>query len=191
MKPMVNGLATIEPALASCLMLAVLLTLVATRSAADHHAVAPAEVEAVLNYHRINAQLITAGQISPIHAAQLRDAGVDVVINLSVADPERNQDEAFAIAAQGIAYFNIPVVWDVPSDADLDLFLNLMDATKGKHVLVHCFANYRASAFTYLHRVLRGGVDPQVARKDMETVWTEKAWAEYPQWRELLQRAQR
>ena len=166
-----------------------LLTLATLNANAREQAEAPASLEAVLNYHRVNDSLVTAGQISAVHAPMLKADGVELVINLAVADPERNRDEAFTIAEAGMVYMNIPVVWDNPTQADLDLFLDVMDAAKHKHVLVHCFANYRASAFTYLHRVLRAGVAPEVARKDLETVWTDEAWTEYPQWRELIDRA--
>lgn len=64
-----------------------------------------------------------------------------------------------------------------------------VDAARDRHVLVHCFANYRASAFTYLYRVLRGDVDPKVARPDLDVVWKDEAWAEYPQWRAFVDRA--
>lgn len=165
------------------------LTFVAPGAAGSDQAQPAPSLEAVLNYHRINSSLITAGQISAAHAPLLRDAGVEVVINLAVADPERNRDEAFAVAEAGLTYMNIPVVWDTPTQANLDLFLDMMDAAQGKQVLVHCFANYRASAFTYLHRVLRAGVAPETARKDLEVVWNDEAWAEYPQWRAFVDQA--
>lgn len=51
---------------------------------------------------------------------------------------------------------------------------------------MHCFANYRASAFTYLYRVARLGVDEVEARKDLEMVWNDAAFVEAPQWREFI-----
>ena len=150
-----------------------------------------ASLTSVLNYHRIDASLVTGGQISPAHVPLLREEGVDLIVNLSVADPERNRDEAFAVASAGITYVNIPVVWEAPKREDLDLFLAIMDGAADKHVLVHCFANYRASAFTYLHRVLRGGVDERVVRSDLEVVWNDEAWTEYPHWRKFVDEALR
>ena len=165
--------------------------LLAAPVSADHHADTPPSLGDVYDYHRIDDRLVTAGQIAPAHVPLLRDAGVELIVNLAVANPEQNRDEAFAVAEAGIPYVNIPVVWESPTQADLELFLAVMDAAQDKHVLVHCFAKYRASAFTYLHRVLRGDVDQKAARKDLDVVWNDEAWTEYPQWRAFVDDALR
>ena len=61
-----------------------------------------------------------------------------------------------------------------------------MNAAKGKEVLVHCFANYRASAFVYLYRVLEGNVAPEEAEKDMRAIWDDAAFEEYAHWRKFI-----
>ncbi|MEX2482414.1 MAG: hypothetical protein WD928_16270 [Gammaproteobacteria bacterium] len=40
-----------------------------------------------------------------------------------------------------------------------------------KRVLVHCYANARASAFVYVWRTSRGGVDEPSARATMVEIW--------------------
>ena len=141
------------------------------------------------NFHRISDTLLTAGQIYPAQVPDLSETGVELVINLAVADAERNAEEAFAVAQAGIGYVNIPVIWDNPTEADLQLFFDLMDARGDRTTLVHCFANYRASAFTYLYRVLREGVPEEEARRDLLAIWDDEAFQQMPQWRRFIDEA--
>ena len=143
----------------------------------------------ILNFHAIDETLATAGQVKPEHVPALATAGFELVINLAPADPEQNQQEAFLVADQGIAYANIPVDWENPTDANLQLFYALMNAREDRKTLVHCFANYRASAFTYAYRVQHGGVDPEQAKADMYKVWTDQAFERFPKWVELVEAA--
>ena len=51
------------------------------------------------------------------------------------------------------------------------------------HVLVQCAANYRASAMTYLYRVVVEKVDEASAAEDLHAVWTpseeNQRWSDY------------
>ena len=49
-----------------------------------------------------------------------------------------------------MTYINIPVVWNHPTQENLNQFLEAMDAHSEEKVLVHCEANYRATAFPAL-----------------------------------------
>lgn len=146
--------------------------------------------EGIFNYRELDAALSTAGQVTDEQVPRLAGDGYGLVVNLAVADPERNANEGFLVTRAGMAYAQIPVVWDRPTFEDLELFFAVMDARGERRTLVHCFANFRASAFTYLYRTLRLGVPEAEARADLESIWTEEAWAEYPQWAEFIERAQ-
>ncbi len=130
--------------------------------------------------------LLTAGQVKPEHVAAIASSGTEMVINLAPASVDRNKDEGFLLTQQGISYVQIPVAWEQPTDADLQLFFAMMDARQSRKTLVHCFANYRASAFTYLYRVLRQGVPEVEARADLHAVWSEQAFDENKQWRQFI-----
>ena len=58
-----------------------------------------------------------------------------------------------------------------------------MEAHRDDHVLVQCAANYRASAMTYLYRVVMEKVDEEEAAKDLYAVWTpseeSEKWVDY------------
>ena len=150
---------------------------------------AQSNVDEIYNFHRIDASLLTGGQVTPEQIPALKEAGVELVVNLAITDAERNGQEGFLVAEQGISYVHIPVIWDQPTRAELELFFDVMDARGERPTLVHCFANYRASAFTYLYRVLREGVPEAEARKGLDAIWTEEAFEKYPVWRELINQA--
>ncbi|MFT5929752.1 MAG: hypothetical protein ACI805_002885, partial [Candidatus Azotimanducaceae bacterium] len=85
-----------------------------------------AELKDIVNFHSIDSDLITAGQVLPEHIAALDEAKVELVVNLAVASLERNSQEGFLLTNEGINYVQIPVVWDKPTAADLQLFYAVM-----------------------------------------------------------------
>ena len=74
---------------------------------------------------------------------------------------------------------NIPVDWNNPTREDLNNFMEAMDANKDKKIHVHCQANFRASAFVAMYRILKSGWKFKDAFASMHTIWNE---AEYPVW---------
>lgn len=140
----------------------------------------------IYNYHEVSDRLATSGQVFPAQLPKLQDESFGLIVNLAVADEERNGQESFHVTNAGMSYVQIPVIWEKPTQADLDLFFAVMDARGDRKTLVHCFANYRASAFTFLYRVLRQGVPEAEARKDLMAIWSEEAFDEYPQWRAFI-----
>lgn len=124
------------------------------------------------NYLAISDALGTAGQPTPDQFSAIRDAGYEVVINLAVpASPGALPDEAELVAAQGMAYVPIPVVWESPTTEDLDRFFAAMDRNRGRKVFVHCALNMRVSCFVFLYRVLRLGVPAEEAWRSVLAIW--------------------
>lgn len=146
----------------------------------------PAPLESVRNFQRISDRLASSGQIGYDQVPLLREAGWDVVVNLAVADEERNGQEGFLVAREGLTYVHIPVDWAAPRLSDVELFFDVMQANAGRNVYVHCFANMRASAFVYMYRTLVEGVPEDEARATMNEVWD--PW-ELEQWGDLIDRA--
>ena len=132
----------------------------------------------IINFRRLSDHLITGGQPTEEQLALAAAAGAEVVINLGRLDPAYAlPDERGTVAALGLIYEHIPVVWAEPTAADLDAFFAAMDRYAGRRLFVHCAANYRASAFNMLYRVLRLGWRIEDARPDMDAIWDP---AEYP-----------
>ena len=72
-------------------------------------------------------------------------------------------DEGKLVAEDGPTYVNIPVSWQQPTYEDFELFSAVMNGARDRKVLVHCQLNMRASAFTFLYRVIHEGVPPEEA----------------------------
>ncbi|MCZ6499796.1 MAG: protein tyrosine phosphatase family protein [Gammaproteobacteria bacterium] len=122
----------------------------------------------IKNYHVISERLGTGGTLSADAVGWLAVDGYQMIIDLR---DEFDEIEANAALAEGTIYVHIPVSWHAPSDDELEAFLLVMAANPEKKILVHCSANYRASAMTYLYHVLELHTDPEEAMADVRAIW--------------------
>ena len=144
-----------------------------------------ASLSTIYNMLPLTDDLGTSGQPTSAQLAAIKEAGYEVVINLATGKTPRDlPNEADVVAAQGMEYIHIPVVWEHPTEADLARFFEVMDATQGKKRFVHCIANMRVSAFVLLYRVLRHGVPLDEARATMARIWEPN-----PIWQQFIQEA--
>lgn len=142
----------------------------------------PTPLQDVRNFRRADDRLITCGQPTEEQLASARAAGVEVIINLALHDDPRYSlaDERGSVEALGMAYVHIPVQFAAPTEADLLAFFDAMDSARERHVLVHCAANYRVTAFLGLYRRLRQGWPTEDAFQLMDTVWKPDAvWVRF------------
>lgn len=141
-----------------------------------------AQLEEITNYVRISDHLSTSGQIAYDQIAAIKAAGFEVVVNLAPARDDANGLEGYLVVEQGMSYVHIPVSWQEPSQRDLHLFFDVMEANRDRKVYVHCFANMRVSAFVYLYRTLKGDISEAQARADLEKIWkpeSQEQWAAF------------
>lgn len=133
---------------------------------------ASSSLSTIYNMLPLTDDLGTSGQPTSAQLAVIKEAGYEVVINLATGKTPRDlPNEADVVAAQGMEYIHIPVVWENPTEADLTRFFEAMDATQHKKRFVHCIANMRVSAFIFLYRVLRQGMPVEEARATMAKIW--------------------
>ena len=133
----------------------------------------------VMNYHRVNERLVTGGHLLDGGTAILKEQGVKIVIDLR-DEPPSGENERFS--EQGIKWINIPVEWSDPQEEDFERFSETMRQYQDDHVLVQCAANYRASAMTYLYRVVAERVPEDEAQGDLLAVWDPSqndTWSDY------------
>lgn len=158
-------------------VLAGLIAVACESSVADSHMV---HAGPVMNYHRIDERLVTGGHFVDDGLATLKAEGVTVVIDLRDKPPS---DQKEKLAQQGMEWINVPIEWKDPQTVDFEQFSKVMQAHQGDHVLVQCAANYRASAMTYLYRVVVEQVDENKAAEDLYAVWTpseeNQQWTDY------------
>ena len=165
---------------------AVALTFATLTGCLDGQEASPEPLETIRNYTWVSEELASAGQIGYDQIPLLAEEGYDVVVNLAIADAERNGEEGFLVAQSGLTYVHIPVDWEQPTLDDVQMFFDVMQANEGRKVFVHCFANMRASAFVYMYRTLVEGVPEAEARSVMDEVWDPD---ELEQWGGLIERA--
>jgi protein tyrosine phosphatase (PTP) superfamily phosphohydrolase (DUF442 family) len=133
------------------------------------------------NYVVATERLHTSGQPNAAALATLAGQGFELVVNLA---PPGNQgavaEEGKLVAEDGPTYVNIPVNWQQPTYEDFALFSAVMNGARDRKTLVHCQLNMRASAFTFLYRVVHEGVAPEEALKALQAVWIPRdQWAAF------------
>ena len=146
------------------------------------------DLERIRAYVEISDRVSTAGQIGYDQIEAIKEAGFDAVVNLAPSHEPRNGREGFLVVEQGMTYMHIPVNWQHPSQRDLALFFDFMDANRDRKVFVHCFANMRVSVFVYLYRTLRLSETKEAAWKDVLRVWDPN---EAEQWKQFIEEAQK
>lgn len=126
----------------------------------------------IYNWRRIDARLTTSGQPNEAQLAAIAALGVRHVVNLALESHEDAlPDEAASCAKLGMAYTNIPVVFSTPREEEFTDFSAVMTAIGEEPAHVHCMANFRVTAFLYRYWREVQGMDADVARAPMDTIW--------------------
>lgn len=140
------------------------------------------ELADILNYLEYSSNFASAGQPTEEQLTLLKSAGFQRIVYIAFSGGETaiaNEDEI--VKGLGMEYVHIPVIWDKPTAADFYAFADVMQRYPDKKSLLHCKVNYRATAFSFLYRVLYEDVAVADAKTDMNTVWQPNET-----WRELI-----
>jgi protein tyrosine phosphatase (PTP) superfamily phosphohydrolase (DUF442 family) len=144
-------------------------------------------VKDIYNFLYYHNKLSSSGMPTVEQLKSVAEAGVEVVINLATSKSEGAiPNEGELVNGLGMKYIHIPVDWDNPTKNDLKDFLTTMDKHNGRSILVHCQANYRATGFVALYRILRLGWKPEDAFVDMHKIWNAD---KYPVWKRFIKDA--
>ena len=135
----------------------------------------------IYNFLRYSESLSSSGMPTAEQLSEAPKHGVQVVINLAPHDvPNAIPNEGQLVNSMGIEYINIPVNWGTPTKDGLDKFMDAMEEHKDKVIHVHCEANFRASAFIAMYRILGLGWKEDNAFEIMHKIWDEDA---FPVWK--------
>jgi protein tyrosine phosphatase (PTP) superfamily phosphohydrolase (DUF442 family) len=139
----------------------------------------------IKNFLRISDRLACSGQPDESQLAKIADDGFEVVINLGLADGKYAlPDEAGSLARLGLAYYHIPVLFESPQLKELLSFMAIMKQHQDKKTLVHCAANYRATAFSGLYLFAISEVDREGLHAFIAQVWNPN-----PVWQAFIEEA--
>ncbi len=132
-------------------------------------------VDDIANWVLYDDGFASAGQPTPQQYQTLADAGYQRVIYLAYADqPDAPEGNDRLAHAAGMDFLQIPIRFAEPRYADFAAFAALMDVGDAQ-TLVHCQVNFRASAFSFLYRVIYGGSSVASAKRDLDSIWRPNA----------------
>ncbi|MBK81419.1 MAG: phosphatase [Gammaproteobacteria bacterium] len=132
----------------------------------------PEPLAEVVNFRQYDPLFASAGQPTREQFGALRDAGFDRVVYLAFSN-SRNAlpDEDVVVKGLGMDYLHVPVDWEQPRHEEFETFAAYMRQSPASKTLLHCVVNARATAFSFLYRVIYQDVPVAQAKADMNTVW--------------------
>jgi protein tyrosine phosphatase (PTP) superfamily phosphohydrolase (DUF442 family) len=135
----------------------------------------------IYNFHQVSGLLACAGQPREGQLSSIAGDDYKVIINLGLADGKYAlADEAASVKALGLAYYHIPVQFDSPHLDQLIAFIGLMNQHHSEKTLVHCAANYRASAFTGLYLFSANELNEDELNDFIANIWQPDAvWQQF------------
>jgi protein tyrosine phosphatase (PTP) superfamily phosphohydrolase (DUF442 family) len=140
-------------------------------------------MSSIYNFLQVSERLACSGQPREGQLPSIAADGYGVIINLGLADGKYAlTNEATSVKQLGITYHHIPVQFDNPQSNELTAFFELMDQHKSDKTLVHCAANYRASAFTGLYLFSIQQLD-----EDGLISFIEEIWQPDPVWQQFIE----
>ena len=133
----------------------------------------------IFNFAPINERISTSGQPTPEQFEAVRAEGYAAVINLAPSD-ENNAlaGEQDLMAALGLEYHHIPMIWKDPKPEEFTAFCAAMEKVGNRKVLIHCIANYRVSAVFSSYAIRKLGWSVERADALVNRIWT--SIPEYP-----------
>lgn len=167
---------TVLSVFATTAMAASLLSLSSVASAQDGQSLSE-----ILNYRQYTPLFSSAGQPSREQLPLIKEAGYDRVIYIAFNNGRTAiPDEDQLVKDLGMDYLHIAVDFNKPTIRDFDAFADAMQREPESKTFLHCQVNARATAFSFLYRVLYQGVDIAEAKTDMNTVWQPNAvWRDF------------
>lgn len=131
------------------------------------------ELSEIANFQFVHEHLLTSGQPTVEQLKQIKEYGVDTIINLAFTDADLHLENEDKICAElSLNYIQIPILWDTPTDDQclfvLDLIAHLVQE---KMVWVHCTENMRVSSLMYLYRQYFLDIDMPTAQEELHKVW--------------------
>ncbi len=139
-----------------------------------------AELSDISNYREYSPNFASSGQPTKTQLEQLESEGFERIIYIAFSNNGNAfSDEDVIVKELGMEYVHIPVDWDKPSASDFYAFADIMKRYPDKKTLLHCQVNYRASAFSFLYRIIYQDISVTAAKAEMNSVWQpDETWRE-------------
>ena len=178
-----------KPMRISVLFVCLTLQLAAPATAATQQADqqgAIMSVESAYNFVKVDDRISTSGLLTEDQLAALSPAGYEAVINLLPSNSQYAiKQEQEIVEKQGVLYRYFPVDFSNPTASDYAAFESAFEEFNDKKVIVHCAANFRASAFFSIYAYQHLGWSREQVDKFIATIWDP---AEYPAWQAFIEK---
>ena len=122
------------------------------------------------NFLWINTEICTAGQPTDDHLKQLKQQGVQAVLNIRRPREHDAEAESASVRALGMKYFNIPVDGSNIEDAQVEGFLNIIAKEENQPLFIHCGSANRVGAFWMIKRAIVDGWTVEKAEDEARRV---------------------
>ena len=141
---------------------------------------APALAE-IINFRQYSDSFSSAGQPTLEQFQVIAEQGFERIVYIAFTNnPNALADEDLVVKGLGMEYMQVPVDFSNPLPDDFYAFADSMRRNTGKKTLLHCQVNARATAFSFLYRVIYEDVLVAEAKEDMNTVWQPNAvWRDF------------
>jgi protein tyrosine phosphatase (PTP) superfamily phosphohydrolase (DUF442 family) len=126
----------------------------------------------ITNFRQYSDTFASAGQPTLEQFQTIADHGFERIVYIAFTNnPNALPDADQVVKGLNMEYMHVPVAFDNPLPDDFYAFADSMRRNTGKKTLLHCQVNARATAFSFLYRVIYEDVAVADAKADMNTVW--------------------
>ena len=162
--------------LSSLLILTPLLA--GSASAAEKADPALAEIT---NFRQYSSTFASSGQPSREQFSTIAENGFERIVYIAFTNNQNALPDAdLVVKGLGMEYMQVPVDFNNPLPSDFYAFADSMRRNTDKKTLLHCQVNARATAFSFLYRVIYADVPVAQAKADMNTVWQpNEVWRDF------------
>ncbi|MEX0964466.1 MAG: protein tyrosine phosphatase family protein [Pseudohongiellaceae bacterium] len=135
----------------------------------------------ITNFRQYSPTFASAGQPSREQFATIAENGFERIVYIAFTNNANALPDADQVVKElGMEYMHVPVSFDNPLPDDFYAFADSMQRNTGKKTLLHCQVNARATAFSFLYRVIFEDVPVAEAKADMNTVWQpNQVWRDF------------
>ncbi len=135
----------------------------------------------IVNFRQYSDTFASAGQPTREQFQAIADAGFERIVYIAFTNNQNAVPDADQVVkGLGMEYMHVPVDFSNPLPADFYAFADSMQRDTDKKTLLHCQVNARATAFSFLYRVIYDDVPVAEAKADMNTVWQpNEVWRDF------------
>lgn len=135
----------------------------------------------ITNFRQYSSTFASSGQPSREQFSTIAENGFERIVYIAFTNNQNALPDAdLVVKGLGMEYMQVPVDFNNPLPSDFYAFADSMRRNTDKKTLLHCQVNARATAFSFLYRVIYADVPVARAKADMNTVWQpNEVWRDF------------